>query len=305
MRSPARKGSRMMTQAEPVRTAVSTQRCRICSGAVRDLTVPMLSPLVICRVCRHVSWLDQPTPDELREYYTGVYTDGHAQRQLQEQNRSYYRTHLQELRTRVAFEKPALLDFGSSWPTLLEEAQASGHFSRCIGVEWDAESRRYGREIGLVMVSADELDTVLDRSVHIARFSHVLEHTIDPCRTLAEVVAKMAPGGIVYITQPSFPALRLNCKLERLQDAVYPEHLHYFTPGSVARMLARCGLALEEFAAHGRESDLAREYNGQIATAFVERKWRHLKELSPRHFNPLGLFPTFLGDNSHCYARVR
>ena len=70
----------------------------------------------------------------------------------------------------------------------------------------------------------------------------VIEHLTHPRSELSNVMQVLRPGGLFYVTTPNF-----NCLARRLSPgdwnvASYPEHLTYFTPGTLHRMLGDEGL---------------------------------------------------------------
>lgn len=70
----------------------------------------------------------------------------------------------------------------------------------------------------------------------------VIEHLRDPRTELRNVMEVLRPGGLFYVTTPNF-----NCLARRLSPgdwnvASYPEHLTYFTPRTLDRMLTSAGL---------------------------------------------------------------
>lgn len=70
----------------------------------------------------------------------------------------------------------------------------------------------------------------------------VIEHLTYPRKEVANVMCVLRPGGLFYVTTPNF-----NCLARRLSPrdwnvASYPEHLTYFTPRTLHRMLGDEGL---------------------------------------------------------------
>lgn len=280
-------------------------KCPVCLGMMLPITVKDQPGFRICKDCRHLSWEKLPSVNEIDEYYTSRYTVDHAQKQIQASNRRYYRDHLAELAKRSLVATPSLLDYGSSWPVLLEEAKLSRLFGKVVGVECDLEAINQAGSIGITMYTPLQfMDTIPDRFFDIVRFSHVLEHMIDPVEVLKGVILKMKRNALVYITQPTFPAFKINSELPTIKDAVYPEHLHFFSPVSLAKMILSCGLIIEELAAHTREDEVKKIYYDHIDQDFVVDKMSEFSTCTPSYFKKLGGFPTYIGDNIHCIARV-
>ncbi len=279
--------------------------CPICSSHQATLFDDSRSPrLLICAECRHLFWDRRPTPDELDRFYRSDYTATHQQDEIQAGHREYYRGHVAELVALVGKDMAAttFADFGCSFPVLLEEAQKSG-VGRLLGIDLDPASQRYGAERGIPMLTPNAFfRTVRANSLDVIRFSHVLEHLIDPVATVAGAVEKLAPGGLLYITQPSFPVFKPGRTDYHVKDSVYPTHLHFFSPISLRRMLDRFPLRVLKFFTVGEHDETFAGCQHLLDLPYAE------KHLAP--WNILGEpvrgvranYPTYSGQNSGLYA---
>jgi SAM-dependent methyltransferase len=220
--------------------------------------------MLICRSCRHLFWDRIPTPDELLEHYTTHYTEQHVQYDIQQSVRDYYRVHLLDLAHQVG--RPpgelTLIDYGSSIPVLVEEAVAAG-YGRAVAVDWSDASFTYARERGLEIITPPDFERLPDGSADVVRFSHVLEHLPDPAAAVAAAVARLRPGGLLYITQPNFPVYRPQTTRYHLRDSGYaeqfPNHLHFFTPLSLRRMVEQFPLRVVRFFTHSLADETLQE----------------------------------------------
>lgn len=276
-------------------------RCPICHhGETVPFSVKEGRALLICEACRHIWFERMPTPRELSDYYATEYGDIHRQGNLQESEANYYRAHATELLQFV--DGPIVIaDVGCSIPVFLREA--ADQTSRRIGVELASEAHAIGKDWGIEMMSPDEfLETVPDGSLDVLRYSHVLEHLTDPMNILRRQVSKVREGGLVYITQPNFPVFRAEAATADLHDAVWPSHLHFFNPLSVALMLKSVGVQLVRFLTHYQERECMIDYSRfmDLVTAADRLDW--LKDISVDY----GMFtnwPFYAGKNVGCYAR--
>jgi len=260
--------------------------------------------LVICPECRHITWDAMPTPAELDEYYQSHYTASCGQESIQESAREYYRAHVAELLDRAGCQahKSTMLDFGCSFPSLLEEAAGLG-VQTPIGVEPDRTARQRGAELGIQMHSPNDFEREIpDRSVHIARFSHVLEHLTDPVSTLAAVVRKLRKGGLVHITQPSFPVLRAKACGIPLRDCDWPTHLHYFNALSLRVLAERSGLRVVTLFTHQLADDAVSQFAPALDTCYAAEKLRNVRDLGDGIFGLNANYPLYAGENSALYA---
>jgi SAM-dependent methyltransferase len=261
-------------------------------------------PLNICADCRHITWDRRPDPDELDDYYRSTYTGTHNQEALQDSARAYYRSHLEELisRAKRKARKTTIVDFGCSFPTLLEEARDLG-FARPIGVEPDAGARDRGASLGIEMHAPEAFDQAIDKgAVHIARFSHVLEHLPDPLAALSSVVRKVAPGGLIHITQPSFPVLAPERCDEPLRDCVWPEHLHYFNAISLRVLAERAGLRITTLFTHQNADQAVRHFCPALDMAAASERMRDLASAGNPAYGRNANYPAYAGENSALYA---
>ena len=262
--------------------------------------------LLICRNCRHISWESLPTAAELAEYYKRHYTGAHDQDALQEQGREYYRSHLREL-TSFLDQRPGkstLLDYGCSIPVLGHEAVKLS-FRKVYGIDWADEAQERGSAWGVTVLTPAAIASIPDRSVDIARFSHTLEHSIDPPALLREILPKLRVGALVYITQPSFPVFRPELSPHDLLDTVYPEHLHFFSALSLVEMVSRLNLRVERFFSHQNEAAVVSKYGDLVDSDYARERLAAYASKGDPYFPEYANFPYYAGENSVLYAFVR
>lgn len=237
-------------------------KCPICASGATRLYSGALSPdLLICKQCRHIFFGEHPSEAELTAYYENQYTDTHNQSSLQEAGREHYRSHANHLAQLLGQEIGSItyLDFGCSYPVFLQEAKGLGA-KRVIGVDPALQVATPGIEI----VSPSAMETIEDGCVDAIRFSHVLEHMIDPVETLKGAVKKVRPGGLVCITQPNIPILKFGPSERIPNDAVYPEHLHFFSPISLVLMAEKCGLRVHQFFTQQKADETLESFGGNL-----------------------------------------
>jgi hypothetical protein len=279
--------------------------CTICGGSemyffqcIGDHT------LLICGGCRHISWSAMPTADKLREYYETRYTTDHRQLEIQRRNKKYYLRHLRELLT-IADRNPedvVIADYGCSFPVLLEAASTLG-FRKTIGIEHDHGACKYGSDRGIDMFQPGAFPrNVPNDSIDIFRFSHSLEHLRTPMEDLLIAHGKMRKGGLIHITQPSYPPFAVEPCGEVLRDVHWPEHLHYFSSFSLVAAVQRAGFKVIRFFTHqNADSEIAR-FTPYIDYEFATRALSDVEELGDLHFGRLNNYPVFCGENSVLYA---
>ncbi len=261
--------------------------------------------LLICRQCRHIYWQEAVSAEQIRAYYQHQYA--HEQYKIQENNRDYYRSHVRELGVMLGKgeSKPirCIVDFGCSYPILLDEARAMGA-KRVVGVDFSARARDAGQQLGVEMWDPQVFCERFDDKADVIRFSHVLEHVPDAAGVLTTAASHPAAGGIAFVTQPIFPVLRARPMSVAFQDAVFPEHLHFFNPISLSLIVNRAGLSIEKFFAFQREEHVQALYEPSADPGYAEQQLSpDIGANVPAVFSPLGGRPTFYGENCRLVAR--
>ena len=69
----------------------------------------------------------------------------------------------------------------------------------------------------------------------------VLEHVPDPTRHMLEVRRVLADGGLVVIGTPNLGHILFRIKRERWRHLKPREHIFYFNPSSITRLLKKTG----------------------------------------------------------------
>ena len=223
--------------------------CRFCGGG--DVCAVYMHPreqrpLLHCGTCGGY-WFPAPPESHLAAYYNGEYAETHR-RQYLEQHRSEYESGQHDAILRVlqdhlepGSQKIRMMEFGTSYAFLLKKAREIG--MDVVGVEYDAEIRRYNEEkIGVRTIGPDRLDQVADGTLNIVWASHVAEHMPDPAATMRALAGKLRAGGILAVTSPCFAPALVGTDSLRITDMVYPGHLSFFTLEAAKRLLARAGL---------------------------------------------------------------
>lgn len=74
-----------------------------------------------------------------------------------------------------------------------------------------------------------------------------LEHEARPMEVLAESFRTLKPSGILIIKVPNYGSINAFVMGRRWCGVRLPDHMNYFTPASLAGMVARAGYRIERF----------------------------------------------------------
>jgi SAM-dependent methyltransferase len=178
-----------------------------------------------------------------RSYFDGSRADGYADYSAARD--VLYAQFDRELDFMSRFPHPpgALLEVGCAYGYFLDRARL--RYPEVYGIELAAAAVEECHRRGLTRVhqaalSPAALADLPDFGVVV--MLDVIEHLPDPHGALSAVAAKMKQGALLFVTTGDFSSLaaRLSGRHWRLMPP--PQHLWFFTPGSIARLAGRAGL---------------------------------------------------------------
>jgi SAM-dependent methyltransferase len=217
-------------------------------------TAQMSYPLAECVECGHVQAHPPPSAIDLERYYStsfwqshgvdgdGIDGDWHAN--LTSSSGLWERYRRAERQARYLVDTAALsreariIDLGSGLSPFLYHCRRLG-LGDLAALEPDPAICSYLDGHGIETYPT-MLETFIERH-DIEPFdamviSHTVEHLADPHTVISGLARHLRPGGFLYIDVP-----------HRDDRLPYHEglHLHFFGAQSMARLLGRCGLAVE------------------------------------------------------------
>jgi 2-polyprenyl-3-methyl-5-hydroxy-6-metoxy-1,4-benzoquinol methylase len=145
---------------------------------------------------------------------------------------------------------PRYLDVGCSTGFVVEAARDKGW--EAIGIDLNPSAIEFGRSRGLdLRTVALEEAGFAPRTFDAVSLFDVLEHLLDPRRTLSACVDLLAPGGILFLYVPNFDsASRL--LMGANAHFIWPtHHLNYYTPTTIRDLMLRHSLAPELIVTEG------------------------------------------------------
>lgn len=134
---------------------------------------------------------------------------------------------------------PTALDVGSGLCVFLHGLAAEGW--RGTALDPDPAAAAHARDtVGVEAVAADFMHANDLGRFDLVALNKVIEHVADPVAMLARAGDHLAPGGLVYCEVPDAPAAALEGPG---REEFFIEHLHVFSPASLAMAAARAGLS--------------------------------------------------------------
>jgi SAM-dependent methyltransferase len=195
-----------------------------------------LGDIVRCPACGHMQLDVFPTDRALFAQYASASSDDYVEEEAGQ--RETARRMLAKAERHVAPGR--LLDLGPWVGFYMAEAENRGWSA--LGVEPSTFAAAYARErLGLEVLNEDLYEVELpESSFDAALMGDVLEHLTRADEALSSVRRWLVPDGVLILLLPNAGS-RVARLLGRRWWSVIPTHVHYFTPSSLTRMLARHG----------------------------------------------------------------
>lgn len=153
-----------------------------------------------------------------------------------------------------------LIEVGAGFGTFCEEVRKLGAFRRVVAVEPTPDLAATCRKKGLEVIDrpVEEADLAGERPDVVASFE-VIEHLFSPRDLLLRCREILAPGGLLVVTCPNVRGFDV-AVLGKASNTVDVEHLNYFHPDSLGRLMTACGFEVLEALTPGElDAELVRK----------------------------------------------
>lgn len=222
---------------------MSDRPCEACSGSRFEKIFSKLDhEFFRCVVCGLERIDPQPSDDTLAAIYGKHYYDAwglHGQEDVvRALKKSTFRRNLEAIPGR---KNGRLLDCGAATGFLMEVADELGFAAHGVELsEYGAGeiAKRFGKD--RVFQGEIERATFPAHSFDVITMYDYLEHVRDPERVLRRARELLKPDGVLSITTPSTGSFTHRV-MGRHWSHYKLEHLYYFGPDSLARLLVKAG----------------------------------------------------------------
>jgi 2-polyprenyl-3-methyl-5-hydroxy-6-metoxy-1,4-benzoquinol methylase len=198
-----------------------------------------------------------PTFDEA--HYKRVYVSAEYQdivRDLGIKSHEYRTRRFGQERVRLMSDQlpgvasPRYLDVGCSTGFVVEAARDAGW--NAVGIDLNPSAIEFGKTRGLDLHAVALEDAAFEpESFDAVSLFDVLEHLLDPVRTLRACTRLLRPGGIVFLYVPNYDSAS---RMLMGKDAhfIWPtHHLNYYTPATIRDLMTREALDTVYLATEG------------------------------------------------------
>lgn len=200
---------------------------------------------VRCSDCGTIYLDPLPDAEKVRELYSDAYdgaTTGYFVKVEKKLRRSRRR-----IRALSRYRRAGrFLDVGCNGGFMVEAAREAGFAG--VGIDLDQAAIAFARQHypgnTFFNGTVEEFACVNERAFDLIYASEVIEHVPDARSFCAAVAGLLRPGGILFLTTPDIGHWRRPRDLSKWDGFCPPSHCVYFTPASLARLLAANGIAV-------------------------------------------------------------
>lgn len=214
--------------------------CLVCGGR---LGTDRMAGLLRCQ-CGFITAGMDVSFDELKRLYGKNYFHGDEYGNYiaeEESLKANFRGRLATLAACLSQpDQKSLFEIGCAYGFFLDLAR--GRFQSVAGIDISEEGVRYAATtFGLDVSCGDYLDASLGRPYDAFCLWDTIEHLAHPDRYIAKISREIAPGGLLALTTGDIGSLNARLRGSRWRMIHPPTHLHYFSVGTIGRLLDRYG----------------------------------------------------------------
>lgn len=207
------------------------RKCLVCeSERLNKLSKFKRTDLLQCKSCGFVFCEKIPTPSELQEYYSHYGLNQYLS-PITVKRYHEWLDHFEQFR-----KTGNILDVGCANGLFLTEAKKRGWI--VYGTEYGDAQIKNGESRGIFMKQGplDEA-TFPNIQFDVITSIEVIEHINNPLEEIKHIHRMLRQGGLFFCTTPNFNALSRYYLGDAYNIINYPEHLSYYTPKTIHRLL--------------------------------------------------------------------
>lgn len=209
-----------------------------------------------CNRCGLISTHPIPSQKNLDVYYKNFsFADGFS---FEGNLRIDAKRSLRNLDT-LGFQNGELLDIGCGAGFFMDEARNKGWST--TGIDTAKKPIEYARQkLKLNVIQKDFNKYQTKRQFDVVSLQQVIEHLSAPHSLLKKIRTLLKPNGIICISTPNINSWLHKVLGERFNYFIPPEHLVYYSPETLKKILEKNGFEIIRITTYGYPMDLGGIY---------------------------------------------
>jgi SAM-dependent methyltransferase len=220
---------------------MTDKSCLACNCAMTTSTLP---GLLKCPECAMVSADLDVSDAELEQIYGKDYFHGQEYFDYVAEAPSLtlnFRDRIDDMvRVVPSFERSDLFEIGCAYGFFLDTVKGRVRRAAGVDISSDAVAHAVG-QLGVDATAGDYLTMDLGRQVDVITMWDTIEHLKRPDLFVKKAADDLRPGGHLALTTGDIGSFNARMRGKRWRMIHPPTHLHYFSVGSITRMLAEHG----------------------------------------------------------------
>ena len=223
---------------------------------------------MVCSACETMYLTPRPTPEMLETYYATSENYSYwnkyifpASEETRRQKLFVPRaTRIIEIARRHGVHMGTLLEVGAGFGTFCQEMIRTRAFEQVIAVEPTPDLARSCRERNLEVIERPIEQVDLNgRKIDVIVSFEVIEHLFAPADFIEKCGRFLSKDGLLVLTCPNVKGFDIQI-LQSLSSAVDSQHLNYFHPLSLTRLVESSGFEMLEIQTPGQlDAELVRK----------------------------------------------
>ena len=213
---------------------------------------------VVCQSCETVFVNPRPTKEQLADYYASSKCYEHYNNVLFPATEKSRREKIfiprakkiEKLCKKYNIKRKTMVDAGAGFGTFCEEIHNMSIFETIIAVEPAQSLARTCRQRGITVYESTIENLNIEKVDFMTSFE-LVEHLFWPKEFILSCGRLLSKGGFLYITTPNIKGFDMVVLGKQNDNILAPNHLNFFHPDSLRRLISDCGLETVEITTPG------------------------------------------------------
>lgn len=233
--------------------------CPACNGRNYEFQFTKIGfNYALCRDCGTLFVNPRPSFENLNEFYiksesTAFWVNDFFKPVAEARREKIFKPRAEFVKDKFSSDPPIVGDIGAGFGIFLEELAKLLPNSKMVAIEPSLDMVKICEKKGLEVISSalEEVEG-RDGQFDLLTSFELFEHLYDPGKFLDKVWRLLVPGGYFFLTTLNGEGFDIQILWEKSKSIAPPQHLNFFNPGSIGRLLESKGFRVQELSTPGK-----------------------------------------------------